>query len=34
MIYCFFGGTPVGFISCILTMLKLLAAVAKKNAGD
>ena len=33
MIYWFFGGAPVGFISGILTVLKLLATVAQKMPG-
>jgi hypothetical protein len=33
MIYWFFGGAPAGFISGILTVLKLLATVAQKMPG-
>jgi hypothetical protein len=33
MIYWFFGGTPAGFISGLLTVLKLLAIVAQKMPG-
>ncbi len=33
MIYWYFGGAPVGFISGILTVLKLLATIAQKMPG-